>query len=139
MKIGKWFLKNKKWLRRVYVSAYAAAHIVAASIALVWVSAVGCLISSIPPLSQLPRIIPTYILVGIGFVLFILCIIGLIFICSLVTEKWWEWAVRSVRRRVRDRILDLEHDEYERLNRENARRREEERLLQDLKNSTWEV
>jgi len=137
--ISKWFLKNLGVLRGLYRAWYVIWQGVIASIALMWLTMVGFVLCKVPPLDTLPKILPMYLTMGLGIVIFIASIIGLVIVGCVLTENWWKWTKRSIFKKVRNMTWDLEY------NVQNAKQlvyeqevRDREKLS-ELKNAAWEL
>lgn len=139
MRIKKWLLKNKQWVGRAYASVFVLGHVLTAMFALVWIGALGALIRELPPLNTLPCAIPTYILLGIGLIALVLCVIGFVIVCCVLTDNWWQWVRKTVRRRAKLRVWDLEYDVREAEQKAYAIELKNREKLTELKNATWEV
>lgn len=139
MDISRWLLKNLKVLRGIYRAWYVLWQSVIASIALMWITMVGFLLCKLPPLTTLPRMLPVYLTVGLGLILLVLSMIGLVVCLAVLSEKWWKWTKRSIFKKVRNRIWDLEYNVQEA--NQKAFRLEAINLekLKELKNASWQV
>ena len=110
-----------------------------ALLCLILVTAVAALLHSLPQLSVLPKHMATYILIGIGFVLSLMAIIGCVTIGCILTDKWWTWTKRAIFKRTRNRVWDLEYDVQEAKRLAKVEEYKAIAKLAELKNATWEV
>lgn len=139
MDISKWFLKNLGVLRGLYRAWYVLWQGTIATIALMWLTMVGFLLCKIPPLTTLPKMLPVYLVIGLGLLLFAMSIIGLGIVLTVLTENWWRWTKRSIFKKVRNMTWDLEYNVQEAEQKALKIELKNREKLAELKNATWEL
>jgi hypothetical protein len=139
VEISKWFLKNLGVLRGLYRAWYVLWQGAIAAVALTWITLVGLVLCKLPPLSTLPKIIPVYLVIGLGLVLLVMSVVGLVIVLAVLIDNWWKWTKRSIFKKVRTMTWDLEYNVQMRKEKTEEIERKNREKLTELKNAAWEV